>query len=94
MCDACGQIYQTTDARKAGYAPEICRCRHQLLPPETERVGDILGLQVEGIVIDEEGKRYQTPEAQDWTARPICYLCYRYFAKHHDGRVPLENGRN
>lgn len=90
MCDACGRTYQTTNERQPGYAPEVCRCGQRLLPPAVERVGDILGLRTGGVVIDEKGHQYQTPEAQDWTARTICYLCHRYFAKHHGGRVPLE----
>ena len=94
MCDACGRTYQATDERQPGYAPEVCRCGQRLLPPTAERVGDVLGLRTGGIVIDEEGRRYQTPEAQDWTARSICYLCHRYFAKHHGGRVPVGNERN
>lgn len=94
MCDACGRTFQTADSRKSGHAPEICPCGQRLLPPATERVGDILGLKTGGVVVDEEGHRYQTPEAQDWTARTICYLCYRYFGKHHGGRVPVERGRN
>jgi hypothetical protein len=94
MCDACGRTYQTTDERKLGYAHEICPCGRRLLPPAAERVGDILGLKTGGLVIDEAGRRYQTPEAQDWTARTICYLCYRYFDKQHGGRVPIEHKRN
>lgn len=94
MCDACGRTYQTTDERQPGYAPEVCRCGQRLLPPAAERVGDVLGLRTGGVIVDEHGRRYQTPEAQDWTARPICYLCHRYFAKHHSGRVPVERGRN
>lgn len=94
MCDACGRIYQTADARKPRAAPEVCRCGQRLMPPEAERVGDVLGLQTGGIAIDAEGRRYQTPEAQDWTARPICYLCYRHFVKHQGGRVPVERTRN
>lgn len=39
MCDACGRTYQTTDERRSGYAPEICRCGQCLLPPAAERVG-------------------------------------------------------
>jgi hypothetical protein len=94
MCDGCGRTFQTTSTHKSGYAPEFCRCKKRLLPPEAERIGDVLGLRTGGIVLDGKGSRYQTPEAQDWTARSICYLCYRYFAKHHDGRVPVEQGRN
>jgi hypothetical protein len=94
MCDACGRTYQTTDEKQPGYAPEVCRCGKHLMPPAVERVGDVLGLRTGGIVIDGEGHQYQTPEAQDWTARPICYLCHRYVAKHHSGRVPVERGRN
>ncbi len=94
LCDACGRTYQTANARGADYAPETCPCDHRLLPPVAERVGDVLGLQTGGVVVDEEGRRYQTPEAQDWTARSICYLCHRYFAKHHGGRIPVERGRN
>lgn len=94
MCDACGRTYQTGDARESKYAPEICRCGRRLLPPAADRVGDILGLRTGGVVIDEHGRRYQTPEAQDWTARSICYLCFRYFAKRHGGRVPVEGARN
>lgn len=79
MCDACGRTYQTIDEQQPGYAPEICRCVQRLLPPVAERVGDVLGLRTGG---------------EDWTARPICYLCHRYFTKHHDGRVPVEGARN
>lgn len=74
--------------------PEICRCDQRLLPPAAERVRDVLGLKTGDIVLDEEGRPYQTPKAQDWTARPICYLCHRYVAKHHGGRVPVERGHN
>jgi len=94
MCDSCGRTYQTTAPQKPGHAPEICRCGQRLLPPVPERVGDVLGLQTGGVVIDEEGRRYQTPEAQDWTARAICYLCHRWCAKHHEGRLPVEQRRN
>lgn len=94
MCDACGQTYQTPYRAHQGAAPDRCRCGKPLLPPLAERIGDALGLQTGGVVIDAEGRRYQTPEAQDWMARAICYLCYRYFAKHHGGRVPIETGRN
>lgn len=94
MCDGCGRTFQTTHPQKSGYAPEFCRCEKRLLPPEAARIGDVLGLQTGGIVLDGKGRRYQTPEAQDWTARSICYLCYRYFAKHHGGRVPVEDARN
>jgi hypothetical protein len=94
MCETCGRTYQTVDERKPGHASEVCRCGQPLLPPVAERVGDVLGLRTGGIVFDEEGRGHQTPGAQDWTARPICYLCYRYFAKHHGGRVPVERGGN
>lgn len=94
MCDGCGRTFQTADARKPDATPDVCSCGQRLLPPVAERVGDVLGLQTGGVIIDEEGRRYQAPGAQDWTARPICYLCHRYFAKHHGGRVPVESGRN
>jgi hypothetical protein len=94
MCDTCGRTFQTTSPQKHGYAPEICPCALRLLPPAAERLGDVLGLQTGGIVIDEEGRQYQTPKAKDWTARSICYLCHRYFAKHHGGRVPVERRHN
>jgi hypothetical protein len=94
LCYACGRTYQTADHKKPGYAPDVCRCGRRLLPPDAERVGDVLGLQTGGVVVDEDGRHYQTPEAADWTARSICYLCHRYFAKHHGGRVPVERGRN
>ena len=90
MCDACGRTYQTTAERQPGHAPEICRCGQRLMPPSAERAGDILGPRTDG-AIDGEGSQYQ---AQDWTARPICYLCHRYVAKHHNGRVPIEQGHN
>lgn len=90
MCAACGRIFQTADLQKPGLAPEICLCGQRLLPPVAERVRGILGLKTGVVVIDKEGRQYQRPEAQDWTARSICYLCYRYFAKHYGGRVPVE----
>ena len=92
MCDACGRTYQTTDEGQLGYAPEVCRCGQRLLPPAAERVGDVLGLRTGGVLIDEEARQYQSPEATDWTARPICYLCHRRVAKHHGGRVPIDRG--
>lgn len=94
MCDACGLTYQTTDERRSDYAPEVCRCGQRLMPPAAERVGDALGFRTGGVAIDGEGRQYQMPEAQDWTARPICYLCHRYVAKHHGGRVPVERKCN
>jgi hypothetical protein len=90
MCYACGRTFQTQARKKPGHAPEICRCGQRLMPLSAERARDILGPRTDG-VIDGEGSQYQ---AQDWTARPICYLCHRYVAKHHNGRVPVEHGRN
>lgn len=94
MCNACGRTFQTADARKSGFAPESCPCGQRLLPPAAERIGDVMGLKTGSVVIDEEGRQYQAPVAQDWTARTICYLCHRYFAKHHGGRIPVERERN
>jgi len=91
MCDACGRTYQTTAEKQPGHAPEICQCGRRLMPPSTEGAGNILGPRTDGVVIAGEGSQYQT---QDWTARPICYLCHRYVAKHHNGRVPIKHGRN
>lgn len=96
MCDACGQTYQTTDARRPDHAPETCRCGHPLLPPVAERVGDVFGLRTGGVLLDGEGRPRSTPtyEGTDWTARPICYLCHRRVAKHHGGRVPVDRDRD
>jgi hypothetical protein len=86
ICDACSQTYQAPHGDRTGNAPDVCRCGQPLLPPVEDRVGDVMGLQVEGLAIDQERL-----EGRDWTARPICYLCFR---KIYGGMAPVDRGGN
>lgn len=93
MCEACGETYQTTDDRAPRYATDVCSCQRQLMPPRQDRVGDSLGLSVDVGVLRPDGTILKTPtrDSVDWTARPVCYLCFRWIIKHRKGRGPVGN---
>lgn len=94
MCDSCGQTYQAASARGPGDAPDVCGCGSALLPPPAERVGDALGFGVGGLALDGRGRSFVTHHSPDWSARPICYLCFRHFKRRCGGRVPVDRDRN
>jgi hypothetical protein len=96
VCDGCGRVYQTSDDKKPRFAPMTCVCGAALMPPASEQIGDKLGLTIGGtVLVDDESSvtAHATYDSVDWMARPICYLCFRKFTKHHGGAVPNWNSR-
>lgn len=96
VCDGCGETYQTREDKKPRFAPEVCRCGQRLMPPPEVAVGsDPLGKHVTGLAINADGTVEATKphEGADWSARPICYLCFRRVAKKWGGRIPVERFR-
>jgi hypothetical protein len=96
MCDDCGETYQTIEDKKPRFAPEVCRCGQRLMPPPEVAIGgDPLGKHVTGLAINADGTVEPTKphDGDDWTARPICYLCFRKVAKKWGGRIPVEQFR-
>ena len=89
MCDACGRVWQTEDERAPRFAPETCPCGVALMPPPTEKVGeDSLGFAAGGILVDlEDGNILKAKIDARWSARPICYCCFRFTVKKNNGRV-------
>jgi hypothetical protein len=98
MCGACGRIYQTESTYLPRAAPRVCACGKQLMPdgPKGDKLGMVAQDSSGGVVSAfipaggglAEGPKLNTYDEQSWTARPICYLCYRLVAKNHKGRVP------
>jgi hypothetical protein len=94
VCDGCGRVYQTASAGQPRHAPATCPCGAALMPSEREQVGDPLGLTIggAGLVVDNETgevvESFSTYDSRDWTARPICYLCYRVITKKFGGTIP------
>jgi hypothetical protein len=92
MCDTCGRIYQTSSDRRPRFAPMTCACGVRLM--QREPVGDALGLHSSlipvAIPIDDEAVELPLSDYEDtdFTARPICYLCFRAVDKRHAGRIP------
>lgn len=96
MCDGCGETYQTKEPKKPRFAPELCRCGQRLMPPAEVAIGDdLLGVRAAGLAIHPDGTIETTKphDGADWTARPICYLCFRKVAKEFGGCVPVERIR-
>jgi hypothetical protein len=94
MCDACGRVFQTKSDKQPRFAPPKCPCGSALIPPPSAKIGDdLFGLSVAGTgaILDEDGNvvdAFKTHESQDWSARPICYLCFRQIDKRCGGRIP------
>ncbi len=94
VCDGCGRVYQTKSETAPRFAPKRCSCGAALMPPESEQIGDALGLTIGGraAVIDGAtgtvGETFATKDSEDWMARPICYLCYRLITKRYNGAIP------
>ena len=79
VCATCGLIYQTSDEDKPRHAPRVCSCQSQLMPPTRQPHGDVLGTAGSGVAVMSDGTLVQGSEyPDDWSARPICYLCFRY----------------
>jgi hypothetical protein len=103
MCDTCGWVYQTSDSRKHRYAPQVCegkreapfgsgnfvRCGAPLMPiaPVGDRLG-LVGNAVFGVDPSAPPVNLGSYADADFTARPICYLCFRQVDRHHYGVVP------
>lgn len=95
MCEACGKIYQTSDPKKPRFAPPTCPCGQLLMPPD-RGIGDAMGMHGATVIKTREdlpNVQISGYDGVDFTARPICYLCYRHVDKKMGGRVPVEKGR-
>lgn len=89
MCDDCGRVFQTKQSKAPLFAPQVCPCGQKLLPPQDVAIGDdILGTYTDGILVAADGARKTTHADADWRARAICWLCFRRYARKHNGRVP------
>jgi hypothetical protein len=97
MCNECGRVFQSRNSQQPRFAPERCPCDAVLMPPADVAIGDDrLGVSSDGVIVQQQPgfEVTPTPHSQsDWTARPICYLCYRLILKNFDGMIPLERMR-
>lgn len=82
VCTACGRVYQSSHERRPHYVRETCKCGVRLMPDVTaEEARAKTDAQLQ--VLADQSPLGERKVA--WSARPICYLCFRGVVKHYNG---------